>query len=71
MFETLVTIDDSGHLHLGSQLSWSPNNGGYAWEFFLRRGVSFPGWIARLMPLPSVRSFDKLPICRGASRRQR
>ena len=41
VFETLVTTDDSGHLQPALSTSWSSPNGGYRWEFMLRRGVLF------------------------------
>ena len=41
VFETLVTVDDSGRLAPGLAISWSPSNGGYTWNFILRSGVQF------------------------------
>ena len=41
VFETLVTVDDNGHLQPALATSWVASNGGSRWEFTLRRGVTF------------------------------
>ena len=41
VFETLVTVEDSGRLAPGLAVSWSPSNGNYTWNFILRSGVQF------------------------------
>src|SRR3954467_15904418 len=39
VFETLVIMDDSGHVRPALATSWVTPNGGSRWEFLLRRGV--------------------------------
>ncbi|HVZ18996.1 MAG TPA: ABC transporter substrate-binding protein [Terriglobales bacterium] len=41
VFETLVTVDDNGHLKPGLAISWTSSNNGRRWEFTLRPGVTF------------------------------
>lgn len=41
VFETLVTMDDSGRLAPGLASYWSSPNHGYRWEFLLRSGVQY------------------------------
>lgn len=60
IFETLVTVDESGHLQPGLATLWNTNNGGYRWEFFLRDGVSFHDGTP-FNASSVVRSFAKLP----------
>ena len=42
LFDTLVTIDDSGHVQPFLAESWQNSRGNQLWEFHLRRGVNFP-----------------------------
>jgi ABC-type transport system substrate-binding protein len=41
MFETLVTIDSSGHPHAALATSWQALSGNQRWQLRLRRGVKF------------------------------
>ncbi len=41
VFETLVTVDDAGHLQPGLATSWTSANSGSRWDFTLRGGVTF------------------------------
>jgi len=41
MFDTLVTMDDHGHLKAALATSWQASSGNQRWEFRLRRGVKF------------------------------
>lgn len=41
VFETLVTIDDTGRPQPGLATAWNSTNGGARWEFTLRHGVTF------------------------------
>lgn len=41
VFETLVTVDDNGHLQPGLATSWASSNNASRWEFSLRHGVTF------------------------------
>jgi len=41
VFETLVTVDDSGNLQPGLATNWISTNNGSRWEFTLRSGVNF------------------------------
>lgn len=41
LFDTLVTIDNSGHLQPGLATSWKSDAGFQRWEFQIRQGVTF------------------------------
>ena len=41
VFETLVVVDNSGHLQPGVATSWSSANSGSRWEFALRPNLTF------------------------------
>ncbi|MGZ4816084.1 MAG: ABC transporter substrate-binding protein [Terriglobales bacterium] len=41
VFETLVTVDDNGHLQPALAAAWTMLNNGLRWEFTLRPGVVF------------------------------
>lgn len=58
-FETLVTIDDSGHLQPALATSWTSSNNGLRWEFELRHGVTFHDGTP-LNPSPVVETLSKI-----------
>jgi peptide/nickel transport system substrate-binding protein len=41
LYDTLVTIDDSGHIKSALADSWQASNHNQRWQFHLRRGVKF------------------------------
>ena len=60
VFETLVTVGESGHLQPGLATLWNTSNNGYRWEFFLRDGVTFHDGTA-FNASAVVRSLSKVP----------
>ena len=43
MFDTLVSLDEQGKPEPALASSWQAEPGNQRWQFFLRRGVTFPG----------------------------
>ncbi len=41
LFDTMVTLDDSGRIHPALALSWQAAPGSQRWQFWLRRGIKF------------------------------